>query len=522
MKHFKKLFAIILALVIATAALPMTVFAGAQHKMTVTLRVEGISQNLYYETLTIQYTTTNLTVQDLIMYADERSDAITVVGATGSSPYITSINGETAGTLGAYSGWLYTVNGNEPPVGINGYNLAEGDNVVLYFGDPYGVGMQYPVADASDIANGVIAFTSTDTTYDTEWNPVVTVNPVVGMTVIFGGETPATYVTDSDGKITIGEEYLTPGEHSLSVDKKGDKGVPLVLRLAPDYTVTVPEKPNTMTVRLRVEGINANLFYDDVTVVCPEESISVQSFIIAADESRDDLTVIGATGSSPYITTINGDVAGSFGGWDGWLFTINGVESPVGIDGAFLYDGDELLFYYGDPYGVGMQYPAVDLSDIIKHVVRFTSTDTTYDTEWNPVVTVNPVIGMTVLFDGREFVTNDKGEIKLDSDLLTAGRHSVAIDKKAENGLPLVLRFAPDFTVEMPEVPQYRGDLDNDGDITVADALAVLRIAAKLVHQTDEAIKVADMDNDGAITVADALAVLRIAARLAQATEVVA
>ena len=514
MKHIKKLLAVIIALAIVSAAFPMAVFAGAQHKMTVTLRIEGVAQNYYYETLTIQYSTNNLTVQDLILYADNNSDAITVVGATGSSPYITDINGDKAGSLGDYSGWLYTVNGIEPPVGINSYDLSEGDNVVLYFGDPYGVGMQYPVADVSDIENGIIAFTSTDTTYDEQWNPVVSVNPVVGMTVVFGGETPVTYVTDSNGKIAIEEQYLTPGEHSLAIDKKGDKGVPLVLRFAPDYTVTVPEKPKTLTAKLRIEGISANLFYDDVTVTYTGDALTVQDFIIYADEHSDAITVIGAEGASPYITSINGDAAGTFGGWDGWLFEVNGVEAATGIGGVELNDGDEVLFYYGDPYGVGMQYPEVDLTDIDKHVVRFVSNDTTYDEEWNPVVTANPVVGVTVTFDGKEFITNENGEIVLTRDLMTAGAHTVATDKKAENGLPLVLRFAPDFTVELPEVRDIPGDMDFDHEITVADALAVLRIAAKLAPVTDEALAICDLDNDGQITVSDALAVLRIAAKL--------
>ncbi|MBR5942812.1 MAG: hypothetical protein IKZ81_05655, partial [Clostridia bacterium] len=58
------------------------------------------------------------------------------------------------------------------------------------------------------------------------------------------------------------------------------------------------------------------------------------------------------------------------------------------------------------------------------------------------------------------------------------------------------------------------GDMDGNGAITVSDALAVLRIAAHLVAETPEALRIGDMDGDGTITVSDALRVLRIAARL--------
>ena len=67
-----------------------------------------------------------------------------------------------------------------------------------------------------------------------------------------------------------------------------------------------------------------------------------------------------------------------------------------------------------------------------------------------------------------------------------------------------------------PAEQQYlKGDLDKDGEITVADALAALRIAAKLAEETDEAIAIGDIDGDNAITVSDALAILRVAAKLA-------
>ena len=517
MRKIKRIFAVLLALAIVTAAMPMAAFAGAQHRMTVTLRIEGISQNYYYDTLTIQYSSDNLTVQDLIIYADDNSDAITVAGATGTSPYIYDINGDTAGTFGGWDGWLYTVNGVEPTVGVNGYNLSEGDSVIFYFGDPYGVGMQYPVTDVSDIENGVIRFTSMDTVYDSEWNPTVVENPVAGMTVVIGGETPAEYVTDENGRITIEDQYLTPGEHSLSIDKKGANGVPLVLRLAPDYKVTVPEKPNTMTVKLRIEGINENHFYGDVTVPYTSDNLTVQDLIIYADNNSNAIAVAGATGSSPYITNINGDTAGAFGGWDGWLYTVNGVEPTVGVNGYNLSDGDSVILYFGDPYGVGMQYPIIDTTGIESGVIRFISNDTTYDGDWNPIVTANPVIGMTVVIGNVTFTTDEEGKIVFDNEILPAGKYSISIDKKAGNGVPLVLRFAPDADIDIPELPEapiIPGDMDGDGEITVGDALAVLRIAAKLLPVNEEYLAIGDMDGDGEISVGDALYVLRIAAKL--------
>ena len=63
--------------------------------------------------------------------------------------------------------------------------------------------------------------------------------------------------------------------------------------------------------------------------------------------------------------------------------------------------------------------------------------------------------------------------------------------------------------------PDGPGVPDPDEEVTVADALAVLRVAAKLVTVTPDLTAKFDKDGDGIVTVADAMMVLRIAAKLA-------
>ena len=70
------------------------------------------------------------------------------------------------------------------------------------------------------------------------------------------------------------------------------------------------------------------------------------------------------------------------------------------------------------------------------------------------------------------------------------------------------------FTVVDTAPAIKKGDFDGDGEITVGDALAALRIAAKLVPETPEAVAIGDTDDDGEITVGDALMILRVAAKL--------
>jgi len=71
------------------------------------------------------------------------------------------------------------------------------------------------------------------------------------------------------------------------------------------------------------------------------------------------------------------------------------------------------------------------------------------------------------------------------------------------------------FTVVDTTPPPYTlGEMDGDGEITVADALAILRIVARLAEPIGNQALAADCDLDGEITVADALAVLRYVAKL--------
>ena len=69
-------------------------------------------------------------------------------------------------------------------------------------------------------------------------------------------------------------------------------------------------------------------------------------------------------------------------------------------------------------------------------------------------------------------------------------------------------------TRSVAAVPERWGDYDRDGEITVADALNVLRGAARLSEVSGAQFILSDVDRDGKVSVSDALTVLREAARL--------
>ncbi len=237
MKLKQKVKFILLTVALMILASSFTTAFAAEKTMSIEITIEGIEQNLLKTTIDIPYEDT-LTMQNALAYLDEQEAEITMTGV--DSAYITNINGEAAGSFGGWDGWLYKVNGQDPIVGIDSLELSDGDSLVLYYGDPFGVGMQFPAADTSDIQNGIITFTSADTTFDESYNAVVTVNPVVGATVSWwNGDTITEYVTDDNGTITVAADQLTEGAHAVQITKTGDTKLPLVLRFAPDYTISV-------------------------------------------------------------------------------------------------------------------------------------------------------------------------------------------------------------------------------------------------------------------------------------------
>lgn len=233
-KITSRILAVLMTMVLAFGMLTVAVSADG----TVSLRIEGPDKNYYYNT-SIDLTSDEFTVGDLIAYADETDDTLTVVGL--DKGYITTINGVKAGTYTAmkWDGWVYTVNGEFPSVGVNDYTLSAGDEVVLFYSDYYNSGMEIPIVDDSLLSTeGVIGFTYGQPVFDEDYN-VTGYNyyPIVGADVEFNGKT---YVTDENGQITVDNFMrLKNGSYSIQISKYLDGGCPSVLRLAPDFTVKV-------------------------------------------------------------------------------------------------------------------------------------------------------------------------------------------------------------------------------------------------------------------------------------------
>lgn len=243
MKSFKKTMSVLLCAVMLLCGLVSAALAAGED-VSVSLRVEGIDSCLYYGDVTVK---NGSTAYDVLKTADDADDGLTVTAYDSTyGKYVSGINDIYAGTYTekAWDGWLYRVNGTEPEVGIDSYTVSDGDSVVIYYGDPYNTGMQYPTAKTDKLSDGKLYFTSLDTVYDENWNAEIQEVTITGYTLIWGwGDGQTMEITpDENGICTIPDVVLTDGEHSVQIVKTDSAtGLPTVLRFAPDYTVTVKQ-----------------------------------------------------------------------------------------------------------------------------------------------------------------------------------------------------------------------------------------------------------------------------------------
>jgi hypothetical protein len=239
MKKFKKIIALALSVMLIVGISALTATANGNDTVTVSLRIEGVESNLFYDkAVSIAEGTTVEKLLTDISGVGEAPEINVVDGTFGA--YISEIDGVAEFEYGGFSGWNYIVNDISPTVGIGLYELVDGDAVVVYYGDPWGeAGMQYPVPDLSRLfIDDVIVITSVDTEYDENWNEIISINPVVGATVTFRG---VTYITNGNGEITISNKTAVSGFRSLQIERNHEEsGVPTVLRFAPDFEIYVP------------------------------------------------------------------------------------------------------------------------------------------------------------------------------------------------------------------------------------------------------------------------------------------
>ena len=256
-------------------------------------------------------------------------------------------------------------------------------------------------------------------------------------------------------------------------------------------------------------------FYDDWTHGVEIDLAKIYFYIIRFDGAvREGLEV--------YVTGIHAYKNVTAGEWETPVVNIEdgGVCDvsqqplvPAWNAGAALLDGEFFL------PGTAVEKNGEHTLEIINGDKRTTVTFTVTGGEDEYTMPVVAGVVESGVYEEPVTITWDVGEGVLNGEAVESG---VVVSEPGLYALRVVngdksvtVRFEIKEQTPPPPPEHKKGDMDGDEEITVADALKALRVAAKLVEATEDDMLTGDTDGDGEITVADALKILRVAAKLA-------
>jgi hypothetical protein len=227
---------ILMILVLIAGLCPAFALAVGSDSMEVSFRIEGKSENLYTNSgLAFDYTDT-ATLADAVAGCLNAPNAPSVtIDGSGEEARVTAVDELAEGSVGGLFNdtWMFRVNGEPADARLQNTSVQDGDEIVLYYGDPEL--MQYPEMDLSRmIPDGVVRFTSDDAVKNDAGQTYVATNPVVGAIVTWDG---MTYKTDASGEIII-DSTGAGVSHTVQIERSYENGLPTVLRFAPGYSLT--------------------------------------------------------------------------------------------------------------------------------------------------------------------------------------------------------------------------------------------------------------------------------------------
>jgi hypothetical protein len=108
------------------------------------------------------------------------------------------------------------------------------------------------------------------------------------------------------------------------------------------------DKPILTTVQINVNGINSQILPQQsiTTAVYGSQPTAMDALKQALEKSNINF-VIQNSSYGAYLSSIAGQAAGSLGGYDGWMYKVNGVSPLTGAADYVLNDDDIVTFYYG-------------------------------------------------------------------------------------------------------------------------------------------------------------------------------
>lgn len=205
------------------------------------------------------------------------------------------------------------------------------------------------------------------------------------------------------------------------------------------HRLSIPHLPPVgKKVGVRVEGSSNSIVNKEITVTSAVYAADALKQVLDSENISYDIQD-GTWGQ--YINSIDGETAGKFGGYDGWLYLVNGDMASVGVGEYKIEDGDELVFYYG-MYPPDTLVPQVEIQPANPKVgesLTITVTSSYYD--WNTGNTVElKVQNAGISFNGKVYVTDANGQAIVSSPV-DKGTYTLKVSKDNEGSYPGIVRI---------------------------------------------------------------------------------
>ena len=212
--------------------------------------------------------------------------------------------------------------------------------------------------------------------------------------------------------------------------------------------ILIAPNPNAApkTVSLQVEGIEGNVYYGEVAWTEGATALSVLE--TALKDAKVEYVVKDSQYGGKYISSIGKDVEATYGGYDGWMYYVDGQSPMYSIDASSVAAGQSLLVAYGD---MNLVLPIITAHKNYKGQVtlKVEADVTYYDESWNASIVREPMTGTKVTVDGVDYTADDKGQVVLSAEDSAKAAVTLQVEKIAEGGAPLLARLAPDYMLDL-------------------------------------------------------------------------
>ena len=200
---------------------------------SVTIRVEGISENLAYDTA--YPLTEGASALDLACALLDKLD----IPYDTDSGYLTSVGNDQAGAFGGWDGFVFYLNNEESLAAPDAVIPQEGDTLLFCYADLNGEPPTLlPKVEAVRGADGQVTLTvlGGKLTFQDE-TPVMEYVPVADAEITVN---EVLYATDADGCFVLDADLSKKASVTMQVEQYTEDGRPLLIRLAPVFVLELP------------------------------------------------------------------------------------------------------------------------------------------------------------------------------------------------------------------------------------------------------------------------------------------